>query len=431
MQVRYIDLFCGMGGFHLGFEAAARQLGLDPVCVLASDIKSAAVKTYGENFGRMPEGDIFAIRSEDIPAFDFLLGGFPCQPFSSAGKRLGFGDTRGTLFFEIQRILAHHKPRGFILENVEGLVKHDLLDKKDKIGQTLSTILHVLGELGYKVTWRVLDSSEFGVAQRRKRIYIAGTRLDAPALFDFTPFKVQLKTVMEQGLPCMGTKLANALVAAFSPEELQGKCIKDKRGGTQNIASWHINLKGRVSAKERKLLDLLLRERRKKKWAIEKGIKWMDGMPLTLAEIETFYSDPNLADMLEKLAKQGYVKLEHPKDLVSENGSLVRRYRTDVPAGYNIVAGKLSYDIAEILDENGSAPTVVATDATRLAVYDRQSEGLRQLSLIEMRRLFGYPDDFKLPVSAAEAYDLFGNTVVVPVVQHAALRTLEASGLGN
>lgn len=431
MQARYIDLFCGMGGFHLGFEAAARQLGLDPVCVLASDLKSASVKTYEENFGLVPKGDIFAIRSEDIPPFDFLLGGFPCQPFSSAGKRLGFADTRGTLFFEIQRILAHHKPKGFILENVEGLVKHDLLDKGDKIGQTLSTILHVLEELGYKVTWQVLDSSEFGVAQRRKRIYIAGTLLDAPALPEFTPNRVQLKSAMEQGLPCMSSKLASALLSTFTPEELQGKCIKDKRGGEKNISSWHIGLKGRVNAKERKLLDLLLRERRKKKWAIEKGIKWMDGMPLTISEIETFFPDPNLAEMLDKLAKQGYIKLEHPKDLVSENGSMVRRYRTDVPKGYNIVAGKLSYEIAEILDEEGVTPTIVATDATRLAVYDRKSKGLRQLSLLEMRRLFGYPDDFKLPISPSEAYDLFGNTVVVPVVKHAALRTLQAAGLGD
>ncbi|MFW5851823.1 MAG: DNA (cytosine-5-)-methyltransferase, partial [Bacteroidota bacterium] len=143
--VKFIDLFAGLGGIRLGFENVLESLGYKTECVMTSEIKPYAVKTLKHNFKQdFLAGDIFELRSEFIPDFDFLLGGFPCQPFSSGGKRQGFLDTRGTLFFEIERILRSKKPYGFILENVEGLVKHDLGNKNDKIGRTLTTILHTL-----------------------------------------------------------------------------------------------------------------------------------------------------------------------------------------------------------------------------------------------------------------------------------------------
>ena len=122
-KVKFIDLFAGLGGIRLGFEKSFKELGFETECVTTSEIKPYALKTLNHNFKNdYHVGDIFEIKKEFIPDFDFLLGGFPCQPFSAGGKRQGFLDTRGTLFFEIERILAEKKPYGFILENVEGMV---------------------------------------------------------------------------------------------------------------------------------------------------------------------------------------------------------------------------------------------------------------------------------------------------------------------
>ena len=150
-KIKFIDLFAGLGGIRLGFEQACKEKGIETECVLTSEIKPYAIETLKYNHEHKNfVGDIFEVKNEDIPEFDFLFGGFPCQPFSTGGKRQGFADTRGTLFFEIERILRDKKPQGFILENVEGLVKHDIEKKGDKIGRTLTTILYKLeNELGY------------------------------------------------------------------------------------------------------------------------------------------------------------------------------------------------------------------------------------------------------------------------------------------
>ena len=124
--VKFIDLFAGLGGIRLGFENAFREKGFNPVCVFSSEIKDYAIKAYKNYFNdEEVAGDITQISATDIEDFDFLLGGFPCQPFSAAGLGLGFEDTRGTLFFEIERILKEKQPYGFLLENVEGLINHD------------------------------------------------------------------------------------------------------------------------------------------------------------------------------------------------------------------------------------------------------------------------------------------------------------------
>src|SRR3990167_5817704 len=175
-EIRFIDLFAGIGGTRIGFEQACKKASISPLCVFTSEIKEHALKVYGENFGNhIIHGDITKINIKEIPDFDILLGGFPCQAFSSAGKRQGFLDTRGTLFFEIERILRAKKPLGFILENVDGLVTHDKKNRADKIGQTFQTILGVLKEIGYKVNYNILNARDFGLAQDRKRIFIVGT----------------------------------------------------------------------------------------------------------------------------------------------------------------------------------------------------------------------------------------------------------------
>ncbi|OTG91761.1 DNA (cytosine-5-)-methyltransferase [Acinetobacter sp. ANC 4654] len=428
-SIKFIDLFAGMGGFRLGFEQAVLEQKKHPICVFSSEIKPYAIQVYKDNYNDEDvAGDITQIDSSEIPDFDVLLAGFPCQAFSNAGKRQGFLDTRGTMFFEVERILKEKKPRGFILENVEGLVKHDLLNKTDEMGQTLTIILQSLRNLGYFVSWKVFDASYFGVPQARKRIYITGTLDSAVSLESFIPQINTLDTVLEKGKLLLQGKLIDLLLSHYSIEDLYGKSVKDKRGGSNNIHSWDIELKGSVSKDQRELLGKVMRARRNKKWAELKGIQWMDGMPLTLDEIKTFYEHPNLQEMLDDLCQKKYLKLEHPKDVVTyfdDQGikKQKREYREDVEKGYNIVAGKLSYEINKVLNPKSIAPTLVATDLDRIVVPD--GNGLRLLTEIEQKRLFGFPDNYILNVKPKEVFDLFGNTVAVPVVKAVATRLLE------
>jgi DNA (cytosine-5)-methyltransferase 1 len=435
-KLKFIDLFAGLGGIRLGFEQACQELGIETECVLTSEIKPYAIQTlkhnhHHDNF----VGDIFQVKNETIPDFDFLFGGFPCQPFSASGKRQGFADTRGTLFFEIERIIREKQPQGFILENVEGLVKHDLENKNDLIGRTLRTILYKLGDdLGYQVSWKVLDSVHFGVPQSRKRVFIVGTKKHKISLDGFEPTYNVLKTILEKGKKTMDTKFTKKLFAIFKIEELYGKSIKDKRGGENNIHSWDIGIKGECTKEQIILLNRLFKERRKKQWAEEIGIDWMDGMPLTLSQIQSFYPVNNLFEqvdlekMLNDLAEKGYIKFEYPKKLVTEiteNGVVTSRvYDETKPKGYNIVTGKLSFEINKILHPNEIAPTLVATDMVKIVVPD--GNGVRRLTIREGLRLFGYPETYEIPVKETFAFDLLGNTVVVPVIKAISERILEA-----
>lgn len=159
---KMIDLFAGIGGTRLGFHQTGRVAS-----VFSSEINKYSVKTYKANFNDEPKGDITKIDSEDIPDFDILVAGFPCQAFSQAGKKLGFEDTRGTLFFEIARILKDKRPKAFLLENVKNLTLHDH-------GNTFKTITDTLKSLDYEVYYHLFKAKDFGVPQNRERIYIVG-----------------------------------------------------------------------------------------------------------------------------------------------------------------------------------------------------------------------------------------------------------------
>jgi DNA (cytosine-5)-methyltransferase 1 len=417
--IKFVDLFAGIGAIRLGLEQACQSLGFKSECVLTSEIKTSAIQVYQENF--QPDkmwGDITTISTQQIPDFDILLAGFPCQPFSSAGTRQGFLDTRGTLFFEIERILKDKSPFGFLLENVEGLVQHD-------DGRTLTTIVNKLEQLGYQVKYDILNAKDFGVPQDRKRVYIAGTKTNAISLNFSKNAQPRLLNILETGCPTLQTNFAKKLLQQYSIEELYGKSIKDKRGGEDNIHSWDLELKGNVSLAQRELLNLLLKQRRRKIWSAKKGIHWMDGIPLTVDEIATFYPHPKLAEMLDDLANKGYLKYEHPKDIqevINKDGNKVkkREYRFDLPKGYNIVVGKLSFPINKVLAPDDIAPTLVATDMQKLAVVD--GDGFRCLTIREGLRLFGFPEDYQINLPITKAFDLLGNTVVVPIVREIAER---------
>lgn len=192
-KIRFIDLFAGIGGMRLAFEASGGT------CVFSSEWDKYAQKTYEANFGEMPFGDITKISEKDIPKFDVLLAGFPCQPFSSIGKREGFKhETQGTLFYDVARIIDFHKPKAFLLENVAGLLTHD-------DGRTFTTIISVLTSIGYALEYKILDSSDFGVPQKRDRIYIVGFNKRKVKRADFQfpkprPSKVGIGKFVESGL---------------------------------------------------------------------------------------------------------------------------------------------------------------------------------------------------------------------------------------
>ena len=184
---RFIDLFAGIGGIRLGFESVGGK------CVFSSEFDEDACKTYEANFGEHPAGDITQIEASDIPDFDILLAGFPCQAFSIIGKKEGFAnETCGTLFFDIERILKEKRPKAFMLENVRNLTAHDK-------GRTFSTIKAHLEALGYNVYAKVLNALDYGVPQKRERIIIVGFLEDVK--FDFpepTGEKVSLSDILEE-----------------------------------------------------------------------------------------------------------------------------------------------------------------------------------------------------------------------------------------
>lgn len=164
-KYRIIDLFSGIGGFRIAFSNHGCS------CVFSSDIDKLARETYFNNFGEMPSGDITKINENDVPDHDILTGGFPCQSFSIAGKRLGFDDARGTLFFDVARIIKAKQPKAFLLENVSGLISHDS-------GNTIKTIESILQDLGYTFSWSLLNAKDYGVPQNRNRWYCIGIRND-------------------------------------------------------------------------------------------------------------------------------------------------------------------------------------------------------------------------------------------------------------
>lgn len=228
----FIDLFAGIGGIRIPFS----ELGYK--CVFSSEWDKHAQKTYLANFGEMPFGDICKESTKRfIPEFfDILLAGFPCQAFSIMGKRMGFEDTRGTLFFEVASILKEHRPKAFLLENVKQLTTHDG-------GKTFKTILETLSELGYSFKWKVLNALDFGLAQKRERVIIVGFRdksLIEEFDFNFNKIPYDLKAVLEED-----DKVDSSL---FASEQIVQKRIERTAGKNVFYPSvWHENKAGNIS----------------------------------------------------------------------------------------------------------------------------------------------------------------------------------------
>lgn len=228
--MRFVDLFCGIGGFHQAAKNVSRSSGAPLEAVFASDINPACQLAYETNYQLRPAGDITHVPASSIPDHELLFAGFPCQPFSIIGERKGFEDTRGTLFFEIARILEEKRPQAFILENVKMLAGHQQ-------GQTLRRILETLESLGYHVQHEVLNALHFGLPQKRERLFIVGTREEAP--FAFPTGKKPMRP------------LKDILENQTDPRYTASQHIQNRRRAQQEPDAeptiWHENKSGHIS----------------------------------------------------------------------------------------------------------------------------------------------------------------------------------------
>lgn len=417
-MIRFVDLFAGVGGIRLGFEQAMKELGIQAKCVLSSEIDKYAQETYALNFDEKPQGDIYQVK--DVPEFDFLLAGFPCQPFSYAGKQKGFVDTRGTLFFEIERFLQENQPRGFLLENVRGLTTHDH-------GRTFNTILEHLKKLGYGVSYVILNSSNFGVPQNRVRVYIVGIRNEQPKLTlssdlgaaDSHKFmqhlaqrsifeRIEHKVVLDilEDSPSKKYDCSEAFVQSLLREikgvveDLAGYRMIDHRNG-KSLHSWELGIKGKCSQDEMDFMNALVANRRKKHFGAHQ-----DGKKLTLEQIKTFFDHPNLSQIMDSLIKNGYLK--------------------EVDGKFNPVSGNMSFEIFKFLDPQSISITLVTSDAHKLGVAHKGR--VRHITPRECARLQGFPDTFRCHPDDVHAYRQFGNSVSVPVVRAVVLDLFKTSG---
>ncbi len=231
--IKFIDLFCGIGGFRYASRQAFEQLGIKGQCLFSSDIDKFAAESYAANFGEKPVGDITKVDEKDIPDFDLLFAGFPCQTFSICGLQKGFADnTKGTLFFDIARIIKEKQPNAFVLENVKNLVSHDG-------GKTFKTIIHVLREeLGYYVDYKVLNALDFGLPQKRERIIIVGAKkpFEMDWKFDIENVKT-LKDILEDEVD----------KKHYASAEIVKK-RKEMHTAETTPAIWHENKSGNISS---------------------------------------------------------------------------------------------------------------------------------------------------------------------------------------
>ena len=225
-RYRFIDLFAGIGGFRLGFQNLGTQ------CVFSSEWDEACKETYYANYGEIPFGDIRKVDADAVPDHDILLAGFPCQAFSIMGKMEGMADTRGTLFYEIERILRAKRPQAFVLENVKMLVGHQK-------GKTFATIVDHLEQLGYSVHAKVLNALNFGIPQKRERVLIVGFMGNYAFKFP-SNYDGQTKTLSDI--------LEAEVDKKYYASEKIRKSRKSKHTAQVTPSVWHENKAGNVSS---------------------------------------------------------------------------------------------------------------------------------------------------------------------------------------
>jgi len=282
-------------------------------------------------------------------------------------------------------------------------------------GKPLQKICEAFTNIGYNVSYKKLNATDFGIPQNRERVFIV---CSFEKHIDLNKIKYinksnKLINIIDYNAKYtdIESNFANKILDLHKQTPLFGYKMQDKRGGKNNIHSWDIGANGDLSINERCVMNKIMTERRKKHWAEKKNIIWMDGMPLTLNEISTFVDYANLKQMLDNLVIKKYLRLEKPKNLISGK-RVIDEYGE---LGYNICKGKLSFPITNILDPNATSPTLTATDSIKLAVII-DNIFIRKLNNNELKLLCGFPLTYKLP-DDVDKYDLFGNMVIPNVVE--------------
>jgi DNA (cytosine-5)-methyltransferase 1 len=413
---------------HIGIQQATAAVGMHAELRLACELNKDAQETYKRNHGVLPVGDIRSL--DTLPDTDVLLAGFPCQAFSYGGAKKGFGDPRGTLFFEVMRLIDNsNRPSAMVFENVAGLVSHDE-------GRTLATIKHEVETRNYSFDWFYLNSSDYGLPQNRARIYMICIDLyknQRPLKFNIKSDKgppdshsynsqpdlwgnsnpVSVKAILEENPPKkydVSPEFREALLNAVNKRGLStnGLRLIDYRGGN-SIHSWELGLRGSCTQEEIDFMNMFILERRKRKFGDQQ-----DGKLLTLKQILSFWNRANVEDMLDNLCKMGYIK----KVLSQEDSEMLTKYKP--------VSGNFSFDIFKLLDLDGISITLVSSDADRLGVY--HNDRLRRITPREAARLQGFPEEFEPHPTDKKAYMQFGNAVSVNVARLAISEALRVAG---
>ncbi len=378
--MKYFSTFSGIGGFELGIEKA-RGGGLEAECIGYSDVDKYAIQIYEKHFEHKNYGDITKIKAENLPDFDLLCGGFPCQAFSIAGKRRGFEDTRGTLFFDVARILDYKRPRLVLLENVKGLLSHEN-------GRTFKTIISTLAELGYSVEWQVLNSKNFGVPQNRERVFIAGYLGKFPGRKIFPITENDSEDII---LPTITTRITADSNGSYvrkkqAPKQIiggsQGNRVYDPSGISTTIASQA----GGLGAKTGLYAIPVLTPNRINKRQNGRRFKENGEPSFTLTGQDVH------GVMVPEATKKGYA-IAHEGDSInlSVPNSKTRR-------------GRVGQGIAQTID-------------TGMQQHTLQGCRIRRLTPRECERLQGFPDDWTAGASDTQRYKMCGNAVTVNVVE--------------
>jgi len=351
--VRVFSMFSGIGGFEVGIANSNIKHEL----VGYSEIDKFAIQVFEKQFkGVKNYGDATRINESKLPNFDLLVGGFPCQAFSMAGKRKGFEDTRGTLFFDIARILTYKKPKHIILENVKGLLSHDN-------GRTLQKIFEVLSDIGYMVQWQVLNSKNFGVPQSRERVYIVGHLRgeSRPQVFPIRQSEgVSDSCCGEKG--CCDSQVSSTITSNYKKgvHAMGEQYVMEPREITKNISMGY-----------RVYRD--------------------DGVSATIKALGGGVGAKTGLYKIREATKKGYALAEEGDTInLSQPKSNTRR-------------GRVGKQVAQTLD-------------TKMQQHTIQDSQIRRLTPTECERLQGFDDNWTEDLSDTQRYKCLGNAVTTNVV---------------
>lgn len=447
-KLYFCDLFAGLGGFREGFENGTKELGIETECTLTCEIKKSAITVYKDKYknDNLKNENFINIRDlnennlKDIK-IDVLLGGFVCKSFSNAGKRKGFNcSVNGDLFFQILKILRIKKPKYFILENVDALVTHDnkinkykinktefenensnnLINSEIEIGETFKIILDELNKLDYTISWEVLNTKDFELPQKRKRIFIVGilneNKKEKFVNLKFKSKEKKFKEIMEK-TTSKETEFSKLLNKYIGLNNITGKRVRDIRGdkNNYNIHSWDFNFKGEIDKIDKKILLLILENRRKNIFKIkykitttEFPLKYEDIIQLCIDEL---YLSKNESEIkIDNLIKLGYLKAKNKCGY----------------DGYDLICSRLIFPFNNFINPESQTLTLTATDAQKIGVVENNT--IRKLTYNEMCDLFGFNKNLVKSlnlVTENQVYDLFGNSLGVKIVEEITKRMLK------